>query len=127
MHVNNFILILYVVSNQMNMFCYENMRNDFVFYSRVWEDCRLNRFCGCRNHILAEYLPEKRKYRMDISNKKVDFGILTTKVSSKYLVILSGILEIFSKHCYLCMCYYLNKVVCQLVNIDIAYGKYPSY
>ena len=64
---------------------------------------------------------------MDISNKKVDFGILTAKVSSKHLVILSGILEIFSKHCYLCMCYYLNKVVCHLVNIDIAYGKYPSY
>lgn len=31
MHVNNFILILYVFSNQMNMLYYENMRNVFVF------------------------------------------------------------------------------------------------
>ncbi len=31
MHVNNFILILYVISNQINMLSYENMRNDFVF------------------------------------------------------------------------------------------------
>lgn len=35
MHVNNFILILYIISNQMNMFCYENMRNDFVFFILV--------------------------------------------------------------------------------------------
>ena len=31
MHVNNFILIVYTVSNQMNILSYENMRNDFVF------------------------------------------------------------------------------------------------
>ncbi len=31
MHVNNFILIMYEVSSQMNMLSYENMRNDFVF------------------------------------------------------------------------------------------------
>ncbi len=31
MHVNNFILIVYEVSNQMNILSYENMRNDFVF------------------------------------------------------------------------------------------------
>lgn len=31
MHVNNFILILYIISNQMNMFYYENMRNVFAF------------------------------------------------------------------------------------------------
>ena len=31
MHVNNFILISHIISNQMNMFYYENMRNDFVF------------------------------------------------------------------------------------------------
>ena len=31
MHVNNFILIVYKVSNQMNILSYENMRNDFVF------------------------------------------------------------------------------------------------
>ena len=32
MHVNNFILIVYKVSNQMNILSYENMRNDFVFF-----------------------------------------------------------------------------------------------
>lgn len=31
MHVNNFILIVYEVSNQMNILSYENMRNDFIF------------------------------------------------------------------------------------------------
>ncbi len=31
MHVNNLILIVYKVSNQMNILSYENMRNDFVF------------------------------------------------------------------------------------------------
>ena len=32
MHVNILILMLYVVSNQMNILFYENMRNDFVFF-----------------------------------------------------------------------------------------------
>ena len=39
MHVNNFILILYVFSNQMNMLYYENMRNVFVFFMvlrQIW-------------------------------------------------------------------------------------------
>ncbi len=31
MHVNNIILIVYKVSNQVNILSYENMRNDFVF------------------------------------------------------------------------------------------------
>lgn len=31
--------MIYKVSNQMNMFFYENMRNDFVFYSRG-DQCR---------------------------------------------------------------------------------------
>ncbi len=30
MHVNNSILIIYKVSNQVNMLFYENMRNDFA-------------------------------------------------------------------------------------------------
>ncbi len=30
MHVNILILMLYVVSNQMNILFYENMRNDFA-------------------------------------------------------------------------------------------------
>lgn len=32
MHVNIFILMLYIVSNQTDMLFYENMRNDFVFF-----------------------------------------------------------------------------------------------
>ncbi len=32
MHVNVFILMLYIVSNQMDMLFYENMRNDFDFF-----------------------------------------------------------------------------------------------
>ncbi len=34
MHVNNFILIIYKTSNQVNIPFYENMRNDFIFSYR---------------------------------------------------------------------------------------------
>ena len=35
MHVNNFILILYIFSNQVNTHYYENMRNVFAFFILV--------------------------------------------------------------------------------------------
>ncbi len=35
MHVKILILIHYVSGNQMNIFRYENMRNDFVFFILV--------------------------------------------------------------------------------------------
>ena len=40
MHVNNFILILYTFSNQINMRYYENMRNVFAFFILVEESSK---------------------------------------------------------------------------------------